>query len=164
MKMHIGIDWSEKKHDVMVLDQKGIQQEYIQIKHSVKGFEAIESLRQKLGVEHDEIGVGLETAHNVLVDYLWGKGYKHVYVIPPNIINAGRGRYGQGGAKDDKRDAYIIADMLRTDRHRFYPWTPGSELLQQMRAASCATRYWTKDAVSIANRLRHCLLRYHPVL
>ncbi|MBV7339119.1 IS110 family transposase [Chloroflexi bacterium TSY] len=65
---------------------------------------------------------------------------------------------------NDKSDAYVIADLLRTDVHRFYPWSPGSELLQQMRVVSSATQYWTKETVALSNRLRACLLRYHPAL
>jgi hypothetical protein len=40
-----------------------------------------------------ECRVGLETAHNVLIDFLWAKGYTQVYVIPPNVGKGIRGRY-----------------------------------------------------------------------
>ncbi|MBV7339754.1 IS110 family transposase [Chloroflexi bacterium TSY] len=43
------------------------------------------------------------------------------------------GEVQSGGARTDESDAYTIAELVRTDVHRFYPWHPGSELLQQMR-------------------------------
>ncbi|HEX9595650.1 MAG TPA: hypothetical protein VF982_02130, partial [Anaerolineales bacterium] len=33
-----------------------------------------------LAVAADDCLVGMETAHNVLIDYLWGRGYNQVYV------------------------------------------------------------------------------------
>ena len=36
-------------------------------------------------------------------------------------------------ARDDQRDGRLIADGLRTDRARLYPWRPDSLLIRQMR-------------------------------
>jgi hypothetical protein len=57
----------------------------------------------------------------------------------------------------------LIAEILRTDRHRLYPWHPGSDLLQQMRAKVSLIRYLTEEVVRTTNRLREVLLRYYPV-
>ncbi|MBV7333086.1 IS110 family transposase [Chloroflexi bacterium TSY] len=38
MKVKMGIDWSEKKHDVMMLDETGRALGYAQIEHSQKDF------------------------------------------------------------------------------------------------------------------------------
>ncbi|MBV7333307.1 IS110 family transposase [Chloroflexi bacterium TSY] len=73
-------------------------------------------------------------------------------------------RYNQSGARTDESDAYTIAELVRTDVHRFYPWHPGSELLQQMRIVVSMTEFWRKETVAVSNRLRSCLLRYHPAL
>ncbi len=160
--MYIGIDWSENKHDVMFIDELGKRISHKVVEHSRKGFEKLEEARKKIGVSKEKCMVGLETAHNTIIDYLWETGYKQVYVIPPNVVNRSRDRYGQGGAKDDKRDAHVIADLLRTDVHRFQPWKPGSELSQQMKVATNLGKFWTKNAVALSNRLRSSLLRYYP--
>lgn len=164
MKINIGIDWSSQKHDVQVIDEKGKRRLYKTIEHSRQGFAQIEQMREKMSATHDEVDIGLETAHTQLIDYLWGCGYQNIYVIPPNVVNKSRGRYNQSGARDDKLDAYIIADLLRTDKHRFYPWNPGSELLQQMRVVSSASLFWTKETVALSNRLQAYLRRYHPAI
>ena len=44
-----------------------------------------------------------------------------VLVIAPNQIKNQRRRYGSAGNKDDSFDAYVLADTVRTDRHRLRP-------------------------------------------
>lgn len=164
MKFTIGIDWSSKKHDVQLLDENGEKKLFKTIEHTPKGFAEIEKMREAMSATHDEVNIGLETAHTLLIDHLWACGYENIYVIPPNVVKKTRSRHNQSGARDDRFDAYVIADLLRTDKHRFYPWHPGSELLQQMRAVSSATLFWTKQTVMLANRLGAYLTRYHPAI
>jgi hypothetical protein len=38
-----------------------------------------------------------------------------VYVFPPAQLRNLRGRYGSAGNKDDRFDAYVLADTVRTD-------------------------------------------------
>jgi hypothetical protein len=45
--------------------------------------------------------IGLETAHNLLVDYLWDQGYERIYVLPPSVVKSAQKRFRQSGAKDD---------------------------------------------------------------
>jgi hypothetical protein len=42
-------------------------------------------------------------------------------VIAPGQIKALRGRYGSAGNKDDRFDAFVLADVVRTDRMRLTP-------------------------------------------
>lgn len=44
-------------------------------------------------------------------------------VISHNQLKNLRGRYGSAGSKDDRFDAYVLADTLRTDRARLRPLT-----------------------------------------
>mgnify|MGYP001816164756 CR=1 FL=1 len=164
MQIHIGIDWSESKHDVMITDESGSRINYMRIEHSVEGFEKIEEWRLAMDIPQEKCRVGLETAHNLVIDWLWERGYTDIYVIPPNVVKASRSRYNQSGARNDESDSYTIAELTRTDVHRLHPWHPGSPLLQQMRIMLSMTEFWRKEAVALSNRLRSCLLRYHPAL
>jgi hypothetical protein len=49
-----------------------------------------------------------------------------VVVISPNQVRNLRGRYGSAGNKDNRSDAFVLADTLRTDRARLAPLTRGS--------------------------------------
>jgi transposase len=42
-----------------------------------------------------------------------------VHAINPKQLDRFRDRFTVAGAKDDRRDAHVLADSLRTDRHAF---------------------------------------------
>lgn len=164
MKVYIGIDWSEKKHDICYVHENGEVLRNLQVPHSMNGFVEIDKTRQELGIAVDECCVGLETAHNLLVDYLWDQGYSQVYILPPNVVKSSQGRYRQSGAKNDRSDAQLIADILRTDQKRYSPWQPDSQLTRQIRAGIRMISHLNKELVRNGNRLRAVLLRYYPVV
>jgi transposase len=128
----------------------------------VEGFAQLEAMREKLSVAPAECWVGLETAHNLLIDFLWARGYTQVYVVPPSAVQSARKRYRQTGAHHDQSDAYVIGDMVRTDQARLQPWHPDSQLTQQLRAKVGLLLYLTREMTRASNRLRAVLLRYYP--
>ena len=162
MTVYIGIDWSENKHAVCFLDEKGEVTRVQEIAHTLSGFQQLDQARQSLGVGRQEVILGLETAHNLLVDYLWDQGYEQIYVLPPKSVQSAQTRFRQSGAKDDAWDAHLIADLLRTDRHRYSPWKPDLPLTRQIRAEVRFAQQLGREAVQNQNRLRALLLRYHP--
>ena len=162
MQVYIGIDWSQEKHEIVFHNEDGQMLLGMSVEHSMLGLQKIESYRQRLGVEVEECIVGIETAHHLLIDFLWKHGYSQIYVLPPNQVRSSQGRRRQSSARNDRKDADLIAEILRTDRHRLYPWHPGSDLLQQMRAKVSLVRFLTMEVVRTTNRLRDVLLRYYP--
>ncbi len=162
MKLYIGIDWSERKHDIVILNPAGAILANMVIAHSVDGFREFDQVRQKLGAGPEECMLGLETAHNLLIDFLWGQGYSQIYVLPPSSVNSSRGQFKVSGAHDDQQDAALIAELLRRDSHKFRPWHPGGALLQAVRARVSFLQYLTRQSVQLSNRLRSVLLRYYP--
>lgn len=58
-----------------------------------------------------------------------------VIVIAPDQVKNLRGRYGSAGNKDDRFDAYVLADVLRIDRSRLQPLTRDSEATVTLRMA-----------------------------
>jgi len=162
MEVYIGIDWSQSKHDVAMMNEAGAVVVQGVIAHSEEGFLKLELLRRRLGVQPEQCMVGLETAHNLLIDFLWSRNYSHVYVVPPNVVKSNRGRYRQSGARSDASDAVVLADLLRTDRGRLQPWHPDSALTCQIRAKVSLICFLTREIVALSNRLRASLLRYYP--
>ncbi|HIQ01203.1 MAG TPA: IS110 family transposase [Anaerolineales bacterium] len=162
MRVYIGIDWSERKHDVVFINEAGAAVVRLTVPHTPEGFLQIEATRQKLGMAQEDCLIGLETAHNLVVDSLWSQGYSNVYVIPPGVVKSVRGRYGQSGARTDQGDAFLLADLLRTDRARLQPWHPDSLPTRQMRAKVSLILHLTRTVVRLSNRLRAILLRYYP--
>jgi transposase len=162
MIVYLGIDWSQDKHDACFLNEQGLTITSLTIPHTVEGLHKLDSTRQKLGVSASDCWVGLETAHNLVIDYLWSRDYSQVYVIPPNAVKAARSRYSQSGAHHDPSDAFVISDMVRTDQARLQPWHPDSQLVQQLRAKVSLLIYLTHEKTRASNRLTAVLLRYYP--
>lgn len=162
MTVYIGIDWRENEHEVVWLNESGAIIGHFTMKHKTEEFMKLEQVRQQLGLARPEGVIALETAHNLVVDFLWGWGYEQVYVIAPSMIKSNRGRFSHSGARDDKRDGHLIAEVVRTDRGRLQPWSPDSALTRQIRAQISLLQYLTKQKVRCANRLRAILWRYYP--
>jgi transposase len=162
MQVYIGIDWSEKKHDAVFINAAAAVLARITFEHTPRGVAQLETVRRELGVAPADVLVGLETAHNLLIDYLWARNYTQVYVIPPSVVKGSRQRYRQSGARTDQSDAELLANLLRTDQHRLQPWLPDSLLTRQMRAKISLHLYLTRSSVRLSNRLRAVLLRYYP--
>src|SRR3989304_2642871 len=49
-----------------------------------------------------------------------------VVPVHPNQLAAARDRYRTGGGKSDGFDAYVLAELARTDMHRLRPLQPDS--------------------------------------
>lgn len=162
MKVYIGIDWSEKRHEILFMNEHGASIAQLTIPHTPDGLVELDTTRRKLGAGPDDCLVGLETAHNLVIDFLWAHGYRQVYVIPPSVTKSCQGRYRQSGARSDETDALLIADLLRTDQHRLQPWHPDSLLTRQLRAQVSLHLHLTRNKVRLSNRLRAVLLRYYP--
>lgn len=164
MKVYIGIDWSENKHDICFMQERGEVVLTLQIQHTMAGFRQLDQTCQSLGLGRQEVIIGLETAHNLLVDYLWDQGYEQIYVLPPSVVKSAQKRYRQSGAKDDTWDARLIADVLRTDQPRYAAWKPDLPLTRQIRAEVRFAVQLGREVVQDGNRLRSILLRYYPAV
>jgi transposase len=162
MTVYLGIDWSQDKHDAVYLNAAGARLADLTFPHSPEGFSRLEEIRQRLGVEPCQCLVALETSHNLLVDFLWDRGYDQVYVLPPKMVQRSRERYRLSGARSDPSDAYVIADVLRTDRGRLQPWFPDTVLTRRIRSKVSLIDHLTAGIVRLSNRLRAVLLRYYP--
>lgn len=162
MEVYIGIDWSESKHDVMFMNEAAAVLALFTIPHSPDGFHKLDATCRQQGFHVDDCLIGLETAHNLLIDFLWARGYTQVYVIPPSVTKSQRKRYRQSGAYTDVDDAYLLADLLRTDKHRLQPWRPDLPLTRHMRAKVSLLLHLTRSNLRLTNRLRAVLLRYYP--
>jgi len=160
--LYLGIDWSKNKHDIVAVNQQGAVIANLTVPHKPEGFAQLDQLRQDLDVSPTECVIGLETAHTLLVDFLWARGYEQLYVIPPHVTRSARGRYRQSGARTDQSDAQVIANLLRTDLPRLYPWQPDQPATQQLRTLVSRLAFLTQQSVRLSNRLHAVLWRYYP--
>src|SRR6476659_2447908 len=153
MQVFFGIDWSHTHHDACFLDAQGQVLSRVSVAHTADGLVQLDRARQQLGVTRAECQVGLETAHTLLIDFLWDQGYGHVFVIPPGAIKGARRRYRQTNAHTDQTDAFLIADVLRTDPATLHSWRPDGLIVRQLRTKVSLLHFLTKEIRRLSNRL-----------
>lgn len=156
-----GLDWSEEKHDVCIITEDGRHLAAFSLDHDPQGLARLEDVRKQLRAPASQCLVALETAHNLVVDFLWAHHYT-VYVIPPKAVNRYRDRHRQSRSQSDAGDAAVLAHLLRTDRYRYVPWQPDEPLTRQIQALVRQIERLTRHERRFGSQLRALLLRYYP--
>ncbi len=133
-------------------------------------------MRERLDVAHDREGlaalqrrlhhwhnppIAIERPSGLLVDTLVEAGFT-VVPIHPNAVKATRPRYRSHGAKSDASDAYLLADLLRTDGHRFKALMPQGDEIRALRALVRGRDDLVATRVQLANQLRSLLDSFWP--
>jgi transposase len=108
-------------------------------------------VRRLLRAGVDEVGI--ERPDGPIVDALLAAGLT-VLVIPPGQVKNLRSRYGSAGNKDDRFDAYVLADVVRTDRRRLRPLERDTVATTALRTTVRARRDMVVHRVATANQLR----------
>jgi transposase len=158
----IGIDQSPKAHDICITDAAGRQLAQGKVAHAVSGFQWIHQQCQGLQVAPQHCCVALESAYSLLVDFLLDHGYQ-VYVVPGRAVNRFRDRHRQSSSYSDPGDALVLADILRTDRHRFVALAADQPLTRQVCSLVRLLTTIKGSVVQVSNQLRDLLWRYYPV-
>jgi transposase len=159
--LYFGIDWGEEHHQLCIRNEAGACLSEMVLAHSLAGFQRLEAERVKLGVPASECAVAIETAHNLLVDFLFDRGYP-VYIISPAATKGFRNRQRQSGARDDQSDAALLAGILRTDRDSAQLWQPNAPLTQQLLAQVRLIETLRRAMQRQEGQLRALLLRAYP--
>ena len=152
-----GLDWASADHAISVVDHRGKQLARKTVEHTTAG---LRTMVKFLG-KHGAIEVAIERGDGPVVGALLAAGLT-VVVISPNQLKNLRGRYGSAGNKDDRFDAFVLADTLRTDRARLRPLTQDTEATKTLRATVRARRDLVKHRVALANQLRAHLQSAFP--
>jgi transposase len=144
-----GIDWASADHAVCIVDAGGQAVTRFTVEHTAAGLADLIRALVKAGAAE----AAIERGDGPVVDALLGAGVT-VVVISPNQVKNLRSRYGSAGNKDDRFDAYVLADTLRTDRARLRPLEPDSPATVTLRATIRARRDLVTHRVAACNQLR----------
>lgn len=147
-----GLDWASQTHVACVIDERGSVHAQFEVAHNAAGLTELVCKLRVLGVT----AVAIERPSGLIVDALLEAGLG-VVPIHPNIVKATRPRYRSHGGKSDASDAYLLADLLRTDAHRFRPLAPQSDEIRALRALVRGRDDLVAARVQLANQLRSLL-------
>lgn len=160
-KILVGIDWSRANHQVNVFNESGQVIVRFSVEHTRQGFLSLHQKLSKISSSPERFLIGIETQHNQIFDFLEAHQYP-MYVIAPSVVKGNRSRQSHAGAKNDIKDADLLADILRTDQHRLIRWQSDGTLVQQIRTQISIIDDLTQSIVQGRNRLEAQLLRYFP--
>jgi transposase len=152
-----GIDWASVDHAICILDADGTVLDRFFVVHDAAGLKTLVRRLLTAGVEE----VGIERGDGPVVDALL-QAELTVLVIAPGQLKNLRSRYGSAGNKDDRFDAYVLADVVRTDRARLRPLDRDSAATTAMRTTVRARRDLVEHRVAAANQLRAHLQLVFP--
>lgn len=152
-----GLDWASQTHALCVVDERGATVERSLIAHDAPGLAGLLHRLRRLGSPP----VAIERPSGLLVDTLVEAGMT-VVPIHPNTVKASRPRYRSHGGKSDASDAYVLADLLRTDGHRFKALSPQGDEILALRALVRGRDDLVATRVQLANQLRTLLESFWP--
>ena len=160
MVFRAGLDWGGTSHSVCIIDGTGQVITREEFDHDAAGLAALLANLRKIAPPA-ELAIAIERPSGLLVDTLVEAGHR-VIPIHPNAVKACRPRYRAAGGKSDPGDADMLADMLRTDGHRFRPLTPASDDIRALRALVRGRDDLVAQRLVLANQLRSLLDSFWP--
>src|SRR5713226_946823 len=152
-----GVDWASADHVACVVDGAGRVVARFTVEHTADGLRALVKGLARAGAAE----VAIERGDGLMVEALLDAGLT-IVVISPNQVKNLRSRYGSAGNKDDRFDAFVLADTLRSDRARLRPLIPDSPPAITLRGAVRARRDLVGHRVAACNQLRAHLALVFP--
>jgi transposase len=160
--LYVGIDWGTVTHQVAVLDVQRVPLGERAVAHEAVALQTLtEWLMELAGGDPARVAVALEVPRGAVVDTLLERGF-HVFALNPKQLDRFRDRYTVAGAKDDRRDAFVLASALATDRPAFRALAPEDPLIIELREWSRVEDELREEWGRLASRLREQLHRFYP--
>jgi transposase len=152
-----GVDWASEEHAVCIVDERGRIIEGRRYRHNERGIRALCQRLLRLRVAL----VALERPDGLLIERLLDAGLA-VVAVHPNQVKAMRPRFCVAGGKSDSFDSFVLAELARTDSHRFRVLEPDSDRTKALRALTRARDALVRTRVGLANQLRDQLATFWP--
>lgn len=157
----VGIDWSERHHDVCVVDDDDEVLGRGRVPDGIEGVGQLHAILAEHAGEPGEVTVGIETDRGLLVGALVAAGYR-VFAINPLSVDRYRDRHRTSGAKSDPGDAKVLADIVRTDRRNHRPIGGDSALAEGIKLLARTHQNFVWERQRHVNRLRSALREFYP--
>jgi len=162
--LYVGVDWASEAHQVAIVDAARARPVQQRVPHTGAALTQLaDDLIQRAGGEPARVAVAIEVPRGPVVETLLERGL-HVYALNPKQLDRFRDRYSMAGAKDDRRDARVLAEALRTDRPAFRRLQIDEPTVIRLRELARLAAELQQERTRLANRLREQLQRFYPQL
>lgn len=162
--IYVGLDWGTEFHRACVLDSRGGILRECRIDHTGQAITAfLRALNEIAAGDTRRVAMAIEVPRGPVVEAFLEGGFV-VFSINPKQLDRFRDRFTVAGAKDDSRDAYVLADSVRTDQHCFRRIAAHHPDVVRLRELSRTEESLGADLRRAVNQLYQLLLRYYPQL
>ncbi len=157
----VGIDWSDEKHDICLLESGSRKAEYQQIQHTPEALSQwIARLRARFAA--GKVAVCLEQSRGALINALMNHEFLVLYPINPNTLSRYREAFATSKAKDDPTDAYLLMELVTKHRDKLRAWHPDDEQTRSIMLLGEARRKAVHLRTLLTNKLIAALKGYFP--
>ena len=153
-----GIDWADRHHDTVVIDEAGRRVAQLRVEHTPEGLAKLVTFLREIA-PLDQIACILETNHGLLITTLLEAGLA-LYPVNPKTIDRKR---SASGAKTDLIDAYLLAKHGRAEWADLRRLDPDSPAIAELKALTRDQDALIQMQTRLVNQLTACLKAYYPV-
>src|SRR3954463_5036233 len=169
--LFVGDDWAEDHHDIEVQDEGGRRLARARLPEGIDGLSRLheliaehltdEDVDPETGVVAQNVLVGIETDRGPWVSALVAAGYQ-VFALNPVQVARYRERHGASGAKSDRGDAHVLAEIVRLDRAHHRPIAGDSPRVEGLKLVARSHQAFIWDRTRHFQRLRSALREFFP--
>jgi hypothetical protein len=169
--LFVGDDWAEDHHDIEIQDDKGRRLARARLPEGIAGLSRLHELIAEHLTEEDvdpgtgfvaqSVYVGIETDRGTWVSALVAAGYQ-VFPLNPVQVARYRERHGSAGAKSDRGDAHVLAEIVRLDRAHHRPIAGDSPEVEGLKLVARSHQAFIWDRTRHFQRLRSALREFFP--
>ena len=162
--LSVGIDCGSQVHQVCVLNTSQAVVGERRVEHVGAEVQALADWLLTVGeTDPSRILVAIEVPRGPIVEALLERGFR-VWAINPKQLDRFRERGSAAGAKDDRRDAWVLASAVQTDRYAFRALVVDDPQIIELRGLSRLDAELGEELTRTTNRLRDHLHRYYSQL
>jgi hypothetical protein len=169
--LFVGDDWAEDHHDIEVQDDEGRRLARARLPEGIAGLTRLheliaehltdEDVGPETGFVAQNVLVGIETDRGTWVSALVAAGYR-VFPLNPVQVARYRERHGASGAKSDRGDAHVLAEIVRLDRTHHRPIAGDSPEVEGLKLVARSHQAFIWDRTRHFQRLRSALREFFP--
>jgi len=169
--LFVGDDWAEDHHDIEVQDEHGHRLARARLPEGIAGLSKLHELiaehltdddvDPETGFVAQSVMLGIETDRGTWVSALVAAGYQ-VFPLNPVQVARYRERHGASGAKSDRGDAHVLAEIVRLDRSHHRPIAGDSPEVEGLKLVARSHQAFIWDRTRHFQRLRSALREFFP--
>ena len=157
----IGVDWSEDRHDICVLDEAGHRILTRSYEETADGFAELGRTLDEWSTKGIELVACIEKPEGRIVELLLDHRVK-LYPINPKSLKEARTIHRVSRSKSDTFDAFVLADYVRTHYQTLTPLSPNSDQMAELKMLVRDYDQQVRHKRRMTSQIRSDLKTFYP--